>query len=288
MGTADRLKRYLVRRYLTGTRASSSGTRPNILDSYVTSVPSAQNVLDIFKGEWASHLPAPFADLRSGPLPLFDDPRISGFLTDIGGVTGKTVLELGPLEAGHSYMLDRAGAARVTAIEGNSRAFLKCLIVKELVGLPKVQFQCGDFIAYLRQPVEPFDVCVASGVLYHMQNPAELIALLAERCREHLFVWTHYYDADLIATSGTAHKYPSSRRHTHNGFEHTLYVHEYQRALDQQSFCGGSAPSSCWMTKADILRALEFFGFGGIRIVGDQTDHPNGPAVTLIASRQRQ
>jgi SAM-dependent methyltransferase len=285
MGTADRLKRYLVQRYLTGRRGSSSGSSPNILESYVTSVPSPQNALDIFKGEWASHLPPPFAELHSGPLPLFDDPRISGFLSDIGGVTGKTVLELGPLEAGHSYMLDRAGAAHVTAVEANSRAFLKCLIVKELVGLPKVHFLCGDFMAYLRQPVGPFDVCVASGVLYHMQNPAELIQLLAERCREHLFLWTHYYDRDLIEKSGTAHKYPSQRRQSHNGFEHVLYVHEYQRALDQQSFCGGSAPTSCWMTKDDILRCLEFFGFQTIKTVRDHTDHPNGPAVTLYATR---
>ena len=285
MGVADKLKRYIVQRYLTRTHRSSSHG-PSILDSYVTSLPSPQNALDIFKGEWASHLPGAFADLQSGPLPLFDDPRISHFLADIGGVAGKTVLELGPLEAGHSYMLDRAGAARVTAIEGNSRAFLKCLIVKELVGLPSVHFLCGDFVAYLRGSVGPFDVCVASGVLYHMRNPAELIELLARCCRQHLFVWTHYYDADLIAKSGTAHKYPSNRHHSYHGFDHTLYVHEYQRALDQQSFCGGNAPSSCWMTKDDILRGLEFFGFHRIRIVGDQLDHPNGPAITLIAERQ--
>jgi hypothetical protein len=284
MGRADKLKRYLLQRYRTRTRGSASGARPNILESYVTTVPSPQNALDIFKGEWASHLPAPCAELQSGPLPLFDDPRIHGFLADIGGVAGKTVLELGPLEAGHSYMLDRAGAAHITAVEGNTRAFLKCLIVKELVGLAHVQFLCGDFMAYLRAPVGPFDVCVASGVLYHMQNPAELLDLLSQRCAQHLFVWTHYYDRDLIAKSGTAHKYPSSRPHTHKGFEHTLYVHEYQRALDQPSFCGGSAPSSCWMTKADIVGGLEFFGFTNIRVVGDQLDHPNGPAVTLHAT----
>ena len=69
------------------------------------------------------------------------------FLAEIGGVTEKTILELGPLEGGHSYMLDRAGAAQVVAIEGNARAYLKCLIVKELLGLPRVQFLCGDSVA---------------------------------------------------------------------------------------------------------------------------------------------
>ena len=295
MDTTARLKRYLISRYraLTGPggfATAAAGTfapGTSILNSYVRSAPTPQNALDIFKGEWASRLPAPHDALAAGSLPLFADARVSRFLAEIGGVAGKTVLELGPLEGGHSYMLDRAGAARVVSIEGNTRAFVKCLIVKELLGLPNVQFQCGDFIAYLRATDQRFDACVASGVLYHMQNPAELIALLAAHCTGHVYFWTHYYDATLIARhSKTSHKYPGSRQHTHLGFEHVLHVHEYQRALDQQSFCGGSAPTSCWMTKDDILRALEFFGFSGVRVLGDQPDHPNGPAFEVMAARR--
>lgn len=296
MRTTARLKRFLISRYRTLTRSVGSAAAArgalapaaSILDSYFRTSPTPQNALDIFRGEWASRLPEPYADLRAGPLPLFADARVSRFLEAIGGVDGKAVLELGPLEGGHAYMLDRAGAARVLSIEGNSRAFLKCLIVKELLGLPNVQFQCGDFVAYLRDTEERFDVCVASGVLYHMQNPAELVALLAKRCTGHVYFWTHYYDAALIARhSKSSHKYPGSRQSVHLGFEHTLHVHEYQRALDQQSFCGGSAPTSCWMTKADILRGLEFFGFGDVRVLGDQPDHPNGPAFEVMAGRNR-
>src|SRR3954447_24127366 len=123
------VKRYLIQIYRTLTggitfEPYSAGARPNILNSYVRSAPSAQNALDIFKGEWASRLPSPCADLCAGPLPLFADTRISRFLDEIGGITGKTVLELGPLEGGHSYMLDRAGPSEIVSIEGNSRAYL--------------------------------------------------------------------------------------------------------------------------------------------------------------------
>jgi hypothetical protein len=217
---------------------------------------------------------------------LFGDARLSRFLAEAGGVEDKTVLELGPLEGGHSYMLDRAGAAQVVAIEANARAFLKCLIVKEVVGLPRVEFQCGDAVAYLRDTNRRFDVCVASGILYHMQNPAELIALLADRCLEHLYLWTHYYDRALIeAHTGTASRYIGSRNHAHLGFRHTLHVREYQSDLNQRSFCGGGARTSCWMTKDDILRCLEFFGFSPTRLFMEQPDHPNGPAFALIARR---
>ena len=53
------------------------------------------------------------------------------------------MLELGPLEGAHTYMLDRAGASEVVAIEGNTRAFLKCLITKELLSMPSARFLVG-------------------------------------------------------------------------------------------------------------------------------------------------
>ena len=66
-----------------------------ILDHYLESAPSPQNALSIFQGEWSSKLPAPFADCQAGSTPLFEDARIQWFVDAIGGVQGKTVLELG-------------------------------------------------------------------------------------------------------------------------------------------------------------------------------------------------
>ena len=79
----------------------------SILDQYVTSAYTPQDALDIFKGEWSSKLPEPLAGLESGSIPLFEDGRIEWALAQLGGIESKTVIELGPLEAGHSYMLER-------------------------------------------------------------------------------------------------------------------------------------------------------------------------------------
>ena len=49
----------------------------DILDSYITSAPSKQNALDIFKGEWASELPNKFGNLEAGQIRLFNDIRIN-------------------------------------------------------------------------------------------------------------------------------------------------------------------------------------------------------------------
>jgi hypothetical protein len=42
---------------------------------YVTAAPSAQNSLDLFKGEWTSKLPPPFENLVAGEVRLFEDAR---------------------------------------------------------------------------------------------------------------------------------------------------------------------------------------------------------------------
>jgi hypothetical protein len=255
------------------------------LDQYVTSYPSAQTAIDLFQGDWSSSLPEPFAHLQAGAIPLFGDARITWLRDQLGSIKGMNVLELGPLEAGHSYMLEQFGAASVTAIEANQRAFLKCLVVKEILQLNRVHFLCGDFVEYLRHDPPTFDLCVASGVLYHMRNPAELIALAA-KVSNHLYLWTHYYDEEVIAnTSNLAHRFSGVTESEYEGFKHTLHRQEYKEALDWSGFCGGSAPFSQWMTREGILDCCRYFGLTEIELQFDVRDHQNGPCFSLLARR---
>lgn len=260
--------------------------KQGVLDSYVRTVPTPQTALDIFQGEWTSLLPEPLTRYHAGTLGLFTDKRMKWLMDEIGGLAGKAVLELGPLEGAHTYMLEQFGAAEITAVEANTRAFLKCLITKELLNLQRAHFLCGDCVEYLRQTGPAFEVCVASGVLYHMQNPAELIALLAKRCTQHLFLWTHYYDRAIISASKVhAPRFNHSQPAEVAGFKHTLYCQEYQRALDWSGFHGGSAAISNWLNRADLVRCLQHFGFGDLRFNFDEPAHPNGPALAIIATR---
>src|SRR4051812_20493353 len=99
-------------------------------DACVQGIPTNQNAIDLIDG-WVSQLP-PEVGVNAGHAVLFHDPRTVWALERLGSVAGQTVLELGPLEGGHTYMLHQGGA-RVLAIEANKRAYLKCLIVKELL-----------------------------------------------------------------------------------------------------------------------------------------------------------
>jgi hypothetical protein len=255
----------------------------NILDQYVRSAPCPQNALDIFQGEWASRLPG---DLRTGSAALFDDARIRWAAEQLGGFQGQQLLELGPLEAGHTSMLEQLGAASVLAVEANTRAYLKCLVVKELLQLRRARFLCGDFLGFLRGNTERFDACVASGVLYHLQQPLELLHLLAGTT-DRLFLWTHYYDGEVIGRDPElARHFPGSSPAEHDGFPHTLHRYEYQEALQFKTFSGGGAPFAHWLSRDDILAYLERLGFAELRIGFDEPHHPHGPSFAVAARRR--
>lgn len=253
----------------------------NILDAYTSSAPHPQNAIDIFKGEWASKLPG----LQSGAAELFDDSRLTWADEQLSGFRGKHVLELGPLEAGHTYMMEKLGAESITSVESNSRAYLKCLIVKETFGLQRAKFLYGDFIEYLRSQDTKFDICFASGVLYHMRNPVELIDL-ACHVADKVYLWTHYYDRPTILANPTlTPKFPSNSESEYKGQKYTLYRYEYQAALNSKGFCGGSAPYSAWLAKNDILNSLRRFGFNNVEIAFDDLHHIHGPSFAVAAMR---
>jgi hypothetical protein len=258
---------------------------PPVLDRYVNSPPHPQNALDILKGEWVSQLPRPFETLHAGTALLFDDARIEWAETELGGFEGQTILDLGPLEGGHPAMFERSGAKEILAIEGNTRAFLKCLVTKEVLGLKRVSYQCGDFMEFLRTNTKKFDIVNMSGVLYHQRNPAELTALVA-KAADKIIMWTHYYDHEVIsANPALRSRFSSSKSLEYDGFKYQVRRQNYRSAVHLPWFCGGNAPYSHWMSREDIIRCLKHFGFDDVRISFEDRLHLNGPSFNLVAIR---
>ncbi|MDO8539117.1 MAG: class I SAM-dependent methyltransferase [Opitutaceae bacterium] len=257
--------------------------------SFFGVVPSDQNALDLFAGEWSSQPPASRAELKAGVTPLFDDPRIAWAhhrLIEMGlegGFANRTVLELGPLEGGHSYAIDRLGAGSVTSIEANARAYLKCLIAKETFGMPRVKFLLGDCLEYLRTTTESYEIGVACGILYHLTNPVELLDLLARRC-DALFLWTVFYDPEFVAKNPVpGAKFSEALAMEHAGFRHTVHRFNYGPSLEWKGFCGGGDVFSYWMEKDDILAALGKFGFSEFRT----EQHPNVHGSALMVAARK-
>lgn len=253
----------------------------DILDAYVKSAPSSQNSIDIFKSEWSSSVP----DCDSGHALLFEDSRIQRLIQKAGGVTDKKILELGPLEGGHTFMLDKAGAASITSIESNQRAYLKCLITKEILNY-KSKTLLGDFIPYLeaaRKNDEKYDFILASGVLYHLVNPIMVIDHILSITKQ-VGIWTQYYDRQIVQRK-FGNKFSSNVEVIdYKGVKIEMCRQEYEGALNWPGFCGGSAPFSYWLTKESFLNILKINGFVS-QVLDDDPEFQNGPCMLLYAEK---
>lgn len=251
------------------------------LPKFNLAAPTAQAAIDLFQGRWTSDVAQVVPGVVSGTTGLFDDPRVGfavkAFAGAEGDLRGQRVLELGPLEAAHTLQLERLGA-EVVAVEGNTEAFLKCLIIKELTRLSRAQFLYGDFVRYLRGiGGERFDLIFCCGVLYHLPDPIELIEAMAARTRR-VFVWTHYHseERDTGAVAESAGR---------GGERYTYYRREN---VDRRShvYWGGGQAKSTLMSRGDILRAFERHGFTHSEIHQEEPDHPGGPCFSASFWRE--
>ncbi len=255
------------------------------LDFYETKAPSSQNILDIFEGEWSSEMPGDSGLVSvPGPVKLFEDARIHWAAEILGGFADQNVLELGPLEGAHSRTLQSMGAKKVTAIEANRHAFLKCLCIKEIFQLDRVSFQLGDFVTFLRESTGRYDAIVACGVLYHMTDPIELIDLIS-RHTDRVFLWTHHYDDLIVSKDYLARRFQAPVSMDYHGWTYKGAQQSYMEAVQASGFCGGSQATSCWLTRQSILNALTHFGFTNLVVGFEDPDHVNGPAIAICAQR---
>ncbi len=251
---------------------------------YINTPPSPQNALDIFRGEWFAKLPPPFANLNAGDGPIFEDPRIIWLGQRLDNPGSLHVLECGPHEGAHTYMLEKLGVASILSIEANTHAFLRCLVLKELLDLKRARFMLGDFVSYLRTSGR-YDLVVASGVLYHLVNPVEAIALMS-RVTDQLYIWSHYYDEPRVRTHPMlAHHFKSTSSAEYAGYTHSLYRQHYQTRLGNAGFNGGSRHYSHWLSREDLIGSLKFFGFDNLTIHFDHPDDAAGPNISLLAKR---
>ena len=245
-------------------------------------IPTLQNQLDIFEGSWSCELPVEVNASSGGWAKTFLDPKIKWFIEKIGGVQGLRGLELGPLEGGHSWMLHSNEIKSLVSVESNKQAFLKCLIVKNILQMDKVEFKYGDFVSYLESTAELFDFIIASGVLYHLKNPIKALELILSKSHS-VLIWTHYYDKELIKNNRDQRKKLKNLKPLmYNNKMYKSARYSYQEATKWSGFCGGMTNDVIWYEKSLYLDICVSHGFI-IEIFKEEPNHPHGPAICFRA-----
>ena len=246
-------------------------------DEFCKKVASISNGFDFF--DWVCNVP--IDTLRTGSHRVFEniDDRPSSLVKKFLSIDGWEILELGPLEGGHTYQLEKLGA-ELTAVEAHPENFLKCLMVKNALEM-NARFLLGDFSEYLKKTSKSYDLIFASGVFYHMEDPVDLLWQISKRT-DRIFEWTHYISRD------QSNYAESSERNFLKEIEFSCnyYHYEYDQSREDRSFAGVGEFSSR-LTKEDFLRALIAVGFSNYEIVKDEFDHPGGPAFSFIAEKNK-
>ncbi|MBA3351629.1 MAG: class I SAM-dependent methyltransferase [Blastocatellia bacterium] len=261
-----------------------------IVVQYCAENPSPQTALDIFKGSWKSALP-PECGLTTGTKEGFHrDPRVYWVASLLPNkFQDMDILELGPFEGYDSQLFEKLGAASVLSVEGNNINFLKCLVLKQALGL-KTCFVHGGFLEYLRKTERRFDLVWASGILYHSEDPLELLAQIGRKT-DRLFLWTHYYSDSLRGTQNGAYFIEQNNiEQTRDNDRYLLHYRAYgiEKFKDglPLHYEGGQKAFSLWMERDDIDRILRALGFRSIKVQADGKASNGLPFISLFAERE--
>ena len=252
---------------------------------FVNSVPSHQNIIDIFPNTWKSKFPSSLG-IHAGKSNYFEDQRVEWVSSELGGLKNKSIVELGPFEAYNTFHLAQKGAYPLVAIEGNKINFLKCLAVKEILDF-NCKFKLGDCTLYLESCNDYFDLIFASGILYHQTDPLRFLKACSEKTKN-LFIWTHFFKDSLYDEKNFSKHFNKGREInvSQYGFECMLYPRSYNfnTKVPPQLFSGGFKDFAYWMRYDDIVEFLKHLGFNTIK-VRSKGDHPAGPITSLLASK---
>jgi hypothetical protein len=259
------------------------------LTAYSADEPIELNAFKIFEASWSTAYNNDQGEpLTKGQFNGTNDDRIK-WLSQKIKLSGSRVLELGPLEAAHTLMLENEGAD-VLSIEANVGAFLRCLVVKNQFNL-KSKFLLGNF-NNLSPEKRKFDLVLASGVLYHMSNPVEFLEKFSH-FSEKIFLWTHYFDFDLSKWNPILKEqlnngkwnYKTPEIVNYSGLDVKIVRQQYGDSLGWSGFCGGPEEYSYWIEKNDLISLLKKLGYSKIEVSFDDIAHQNGPSFCVLAQK---
>ena len=187
-----------------------------------------------------------------------------------GRLEGLRVADLGCNEGGFSLALAQRGA-EVVGMEAREENVAKCRLLADHFALPKLRFVQGDVKELRAETHGAFDVVLALGILYHLDDPVGWLQQVTAATRAVVFIDTHFAPpegADLGALEpGLAGRLGPVETRSAEGWDYDgRWFHEYdgEAERDAMPWASFSNPDSFWLTKRSLLRAVHRAGFDAV------------------------
>jgi hypothetical protein len=180
-------------------------------------------------------------------------------------LAGLRLADLGSLEGGFALAMAERGM-EVTAIEARRKNLDKCLLLQEHFGLANLRFLHDDVKNLTSQKFDTFDVVLALGILYHLDNPLLWLRRAAATVRGVMVIDSHYAPADDALLSQIDPRLAlGPLKHMMDGEEvyegRWFFEYDDRANREDQLWASYSNGSSFWLTKESLLKALVRSGF---------------------------
>jgi hypothetical protein len=194
-----------------------------------------------------------------GNFDFSSDNRLGLFFNHFQNIS--SVLELGSLEGGHAFALARhPGVKRVVGIEGRADSCEKARFVQDVLQVKNIEFINASSLGM-------FEAVFCVGLLYHLPAPWILLKQVASVSHQ-LFIWTHYVEQQDTSVNG--------------------YGGSWYQEQGIQDPLSGMSQKSFWPTLDALKEMLADNGFDKTEIINQNSLHPHGPEVTLVATRSAE
>jgi SAM-dependent methyltransferase len=176
-------------------------------------------------------------------------------------VPGRSFLDLGAADGYESRALALRGAGRVVAVEAKRKPYELARAAQEELGLENLDVRLLDARSIDEHGLGVFDVVLCFGLLYHMQNPFDLLRRIRAVCGDTLLLETHVAPdtrRGLREVHGVLPRALSTVELDGVGFEGVVFptsgdLPETKGSVD--------APWSFWLTIPSLVKALVRAGF---------------------------
>jgi 2-polyprenyl-3-methyl-5-hydroxy-6-metoxy-1,4-benzoquinol methylase len=213
------------------------------------------------------------------------DTRLHSILQTLGlfyreGFKDLRVADLACLEGGFALAMAQRGMD-VVGIEARQTNLDKALLLQEHFELSNLEFRRDDVKNFTRETYGSFDIVLALGILYHLDEPIKWMGQLASATRGLLIVDSHFAPSLKASLKLLDKRFPLGRIEqlkdggtTYEG----RWFEDCSDAMDREAqvWCSYSNNRSFWLTKESLCCGLMRAGFD---LVFEQ--HPLGDPETL-------